>query len=209
MSNGKKPLGVIFDIMQWVLIILMLVYVFILRSRIDDYSHIYEYRKQDVYTKIYDSQKLKKLEKENKELYDSLRHMKDLESVIQIKYVYRTQYDTVFVESESKDGNSIYQFNDETDSVSYSLSVKADTIEWYTLDFDVKDDILIVTREDDGRVETDIKTDYGKVDETLMWKKKRSFADRFVIGPQVGFGYDFTSKRSGVYVGVGCTFDLW
>ena len=52
--------------------------------------------------------------------------------------------------------------------------------------------------------------DGGSVSNVTVFKKKekRSFWDRFSIGPSVTAGYDVVNKQWGIMAGASATFDL-
>ena len=79
------------DIIQWFFIVVLAVMLIVqginYRQAKKDLVTSAEIIKENTYTRIYESQKLNKLKKENKELYDSISKMQDVESGIIIKFV--------------------------------------------------------------------------------------------------------------------------
>lgn len=201
----------IWDVIQWILIIVLLIACFYIGKRNHTLSNSMEYKMGNTYTKIYDSQKIEALKSENKKLYDSIKHLKNVESVVEIRYKYFYKTDTVFVnKNDTANNDSIYHYSSNTDTISYNLDISGKEIFWHKLDFTLNNKFLIVTKEKDGKVETNINTDIGSVESTTMWhKKNKSFKDRFILGPQVGVGYDLSNKKPGLFVGFGVTYDLW
>lgn len=201
----------IWDVIQWVLIIVLLIACFYIGKKNHTLSNSMEYKMGNTYTKIYDSQKIEALKTENKKLYDSIKHLKNVESVVEIKYKYVYKTDTVFVNNNNITNNdSIYHYSSNTDTISYNLDISGREIFWHKLDFTLNNRFLIVTKEKDGKVETNINTDIGSVESTTMWhKKNKTFKDRFILGPQVGVGYDLFNKKPGLFIGFGVTYDLW
>ena len=209
------------DIVQWVMIVgLLIACIFIWRMR-NKLVDSREFKDGVTYTKIYDSQSIDALKKENEALYDSIKKLKDVEQVIEAKY--KAKYESGIVKA-SKDSvrivyvetpdttfrDSVYSYTSKSDTVSYKLDIAAKDVRWHRLYFLLNDKFTIVTKENDGRVETNIKTEMGDVVSPTLWhRKNRTWKDRISIGPQVGVGYDVWNRNVGLYVGVGVSFDLW
>lgn len=208
---GKYTKQQIWDIIQWILIVLLLIVCVYIGKKNYDLNNSLEFKMGSTYTKIYYSQKIESLKAENKALYDSIKHLKNVESVVEVRYKYYYNTDTVFVNNnDTTKKDSIYHYASNSDTISYNLDISANQVRWHKLDFTLNNKFLIVTKEKDGKVQTDIKTDMGTIEGATMWhRKNKSFKDRFVIGPQVGGGYDFLNKRPTLYVGFGVTYDLW
>ena len=208
---GKCTKQQIWDIIQWILIVLLLIACVYIGKKNYDLNNSLEFKMGSTYTKIYDSQKIESLKAENKALYDSIKHLKNVESVVEVRYKYYYNTDTVFVNNnDTTKKDSIYHYASNSDTISYNLDISANQVRWHKLDFTLNNKFLIVTKEKDGKIQTDIKTDMGTIEGATMWhRKNKSFKDRFVIGPQVGGGYDFLNKRPTLYVGFGVTYDLW
>lgn len=208
---GKYTKQQIWDIIQWILIVLLLIACVYIGKKNYDLNNSLEFKMGSTYTKIYYSQKIESLKAENKALYDSIKHLKNVESVVEVRYKYYYNTDTVFVNNnDTTKKDSIYHYASNSDTISYNLDISANQVRWHKLDFTLNNKFLIVTKEKDGKVQTDIKTDMGTIEGATMWhRKNKSFKDRFVIGPQVGGGYDFLNKRPTLYVGFGVTYDLW
>lgn len=208
---GKYTKQQIWDIIQWILIVLLLIACVYIGKKNYGLNNSLEFKMGSTYTKIYDSQKIESLKAENKALYDSIKHLKNVESVVEVRYKYYYNTDTVFVNNnDTTKKDSIYHYASNSDTISYNLDISANQVRWHKLDFTLNNKFLIVTKEKDGKIQTDIKTDMGTIEGATMWhRKNKSFKDRFVIGPQVGGGYDFLNKRPTLYVGFGVTYDLW
>ena len=104
------------DIIQWIFIILLLS---LLGIQGYNYKKINkqlvtseEYNRQNTYIRIYESQKLNKLKKENKELYDSISKLKNVESGMIIKFVEHYNTDTIKVENFQLKRDTLYLSND-------------------------------------------------------------------------------------------------
>lgn len=207
----------IIDVVQWILIasLSILLLIGFIRQN-ESLTKNAEFDKNNTYVKIYESQSISKLKKENKELYDSIKTLKDVESAVEIKYRYRYKTDTVFV--PKKDGgkitidkDSLYKFTSDNDTVNYELDVKAKGLEWYTMNFTINDKFTLVNRNDGNQNETNIyHSPNVSIDGTTMYHvngKSNKWYNRFAVGPQVGFGIN-NDGQFGTYVGVGVTFNL-
>lgn len=94
---GKYTKQQIWDIIQWVLIVLLLIACVYIGKENYDLSNSLEFKMGNTYTRIYDSQKIESLKAENKALYDSIKHLKNVESIVEVRYKYYYNTDTVFV----------------------------------------------------------------------------------------------------------------
>ena len=218
------------DIIQWLLIIGLIV---MLVMQGIAYQHAQrdlvtaaEYNKENTYVRIYESQKLNKLKRENKELYDSISKLKDVESGMIIKFREHYNTDTITVDrfivkrdtvrqivnneiNETID--SVYHYAQDNDTVKLDIDVKANQLKWITADFTINDKFVIINREKDGVNETIINhSGNTTIDETAMWHRKenKKWYQRFSVGPQVGVGYGFFNKKPDVYVGVGIGYQI-
>lgn len=175
-------------------------------------------RQENTYSKVYDSQEINRLRKENKQLYDSIKHLKDVELVAEVKYKYIYKTDTCYIDTtKEKDlpkeiqeiPDSTYSIEHKTDSISYNLLINAKHLKWYKLDFKVEDSFVLINREKDGQNEFIVNPGLGGTtitDVTVAHRKDDSFWDRFEVGPSVTFGYDFVNRNIGCTIGVGIMF---
>lgn len=214
------------DVIQWVFIIglsLMLVVMTTNYQRVKrDLVTNAEYNKENTYIRIYESQKLDKLKRENRGLYDSISKLKDVESGMVIKFVQRYKTDTIksdkFIIKRDTiikyDGNgefaqsidSVYHYNEDNDTVNLSIDVKARELQWITTDFKIRDQFMIINREKDGVNQTIVNhSPNTTIEGTTMWHRKsdKKWYQRFVVSPQVGVGYGVINKKVDVYVGAG------
>ena len=209
-----KTLGhKIWDSLQIILILILLIVCFVTLKKNNDLSNNVEFKMAHTYTKIYDSQKIESLKKENKALYDSIKHLKDVESALLLKYKKNFKSDTVKVTEyivKYISNDSVYSYSQNTDTISYNLDVCASNLKWHKLDFTLNDDLIIVTREKENKVETTVGTNVGEIESSTMWKKKKNILkEKIAIGPQVTFGYNFSEKKPEIILGLGITYDLW
>lgn len=199
------------DIIQWILIIVLSIYCVYVGRENKKMSTFYEIKKENMYLKIYDSQSIEALKKENQALYDSIKYLKNVESAVEIEYVYKYISDTIYVENNDKPCkmDSIYHYENNTDSINYKLDIKAYDLKWHKLDLSVNDKFRIITKENNNKVETSINTNYGEINNTTMWHRKKTWKDRIVIGPSIGAGFGTINKNFDVYVGGSVTIDVW
>ena len=154
------------DVIQWVFIVgiaLMLIVQGInYRQTKKDLVTSAEYNKENTYARIYESQKLNALKQENRELYDSIAKLQDVESGMVIKFVehYNTdtitvdkfivQRDTVRYYTENNDifmkVDSVYHYTQNNDTVNLNIDVKAKELEWVNADFKLRDQFMIINR---------------------------------------------------------------
>lgn len=219
------------DIIQWVLIVGLFVMLLIQGANYQqaqrDLVTAAEYNKQNTYVRIYESQKLNKLKRENKELYDSISKLKDVESGMIIKFHEHYNTDTIKVDNfivkrdtiriTTEDNNtyemvdSVYHYAQNNDTVNLDIDVKAKQLQWLKADFTINDKFVIINREKDGVNETIINHgDNTTIDGTAMWHRKenKKWYQRFTIGPQVGVGYGLVHKNFDAYIGVGVGYQL-
>lgn len=214
MNNNKAHK--IWDIIQGLFVVILLVACIFTWVENKKLSNNVEFKTAHTYTKIYDSQKIESLKSENKMLYDSIKKLKDAESAILLKYKNEYKSDTVRVTEyiiKYVNSDSIYSYSKNSDTISYKLDICANNLKWHKLDFSLRDDLLIVTKESNGKVETNVSTNTGTIENSTMWKKKKNIVnilkEKIAIGPQVTMGYNFTEKKTEFIIGIGATYDLW
>ena len=130
------------DIIQWIFIIGLATMLIIQGINYEkakkDLVTSAEYNKENTYVRVYESQKLNKLKRENKELYDSIAKLQDVESGMVVKFVehYNTdtikvdkfvvQRDTVRYYTESNDTfvniDSVYHYTQDNDTVNLNIN---------------------------------------------------------------------------------------
>ena len=214
------------DVIQWVFIVaraLMLIVQGIHYQQTKrDLVTSEEYNKENTYVRIYESQKLNKLKQENKELYDSIAKLQDVESGMIIKFVehYNTdtitvdkfivQRDTVIYYTENNDTfikvDSVYQYTQNNDTINLNIDIKAKELKWVNVDLRLRDQFMIINREKDGVNQTLINHSGNvTIENTTMWHRKnnKKWYQKFTISPQVGVGYGIFNKKFDVYGGVG------
>lgn len=206
MANDNNKLQKVIDIIQWVLIILLSIFcigVFLYRDTfVENYNLNKISRTDSTYIRIYTTQKISELERMNKALYDSLKHMKDVESAVEVKYVYKYKTDTVYVDKFVVGNDSVYTYRNDNDTVSTEIKIKAKDLEWCNVDSEINDKFTVITRENDGNVQTSIThSENVTVSDANMWKRKETFRDRLKFGTSVGFGYGVNSETVDVFVG--------
>ena len=161
--------------------------------------------KEDAYIKIYDSQTIEALKKQNRELYDSVTALngRKPESALQIRYRYVTKTDTItktkFIQTE----DSVYHYTQDNDTIRTEIDVKAKDLQWCKTSTIINDQFTIITRKgDDGSVETTVghspNVDITGVD---AWHAKPTFRDRITFGPTFGVGYGIINSKFDIYIG--------
>lgn len=186
-----------------------------------------EYNKENTYVRIYESQRLDKLKRENRELYDSIKKLNDVESGMVIKFREHYVTDTIMVDKfvvqrdtirVVADNNkvyesvvSIYHYTQNNDTVNLDIDIKAKELQWCKADFTISDQFMIINREKDGVNQTLINhSDNATIESTTMWHRKdtKKWYQRFTISPQIGVGYGMISRKVDTYVGVGVGYQF-
>lgn len=186
-----------------------------------------EYNKENTYVRIYESQRLDKLKRENRELYDSIKKLNDVESGMVIKFREHYVTDTIMVDKfvvqrdtirvvadnnkvyESVD--SIYHYTQNNDTVNLDIDIKAKELQWCKADFTISDQFMIINREKDGVNQALINhSDNATIESTTMWHRKdtKKWYQRFTISPQIGVGYGMINRKVDTYVGVGVGYQF-
>lgn len=219
------------DFIQWALVVLLLVLLVVQGINYNTVKKQLitneEYNKENTYVRIYQSQKLSELKKQNKELYDSISKLKNVESGMIIKFREHYNTDTIYVNKfEMKRDtirittnnnetvekvDSIYHYAQDNDTVNLSIEVKAKEMEWCKADFTIHDQFIIINREKDGVNQTTINhSDNTTIEGTTMWHKKnnKKWYQKFSVSPQIGVGYGMLNKKFDTYVGFGVTYDF-
>lgn len=194
----------IITIVQWIVIIILLgacVYMFF-NNRKGSTKQETIVQTDNTYIKTYESQKLKELEKENKALYDSIKNLSNLESAVEIKYVYRFKTDTVYVSSIDMGNDSVYNYTYDNDTLRYDLVIKAKELKWHKTNFELHDKFTIVNTENDGNVTTIIgHSPNAEIEDVTTWHNKKKFWDNIYYGPSISVGYGIFNKKPDIFVG--------
>ncbi len=219
------------DIIQWVFIIGLIAMLVIqgvnYQQTKKDLVTSAEYNKENTYVRIYESQRLDKLKRENRELYDSIKKLNDVESGMVIKFREHYVTDTIMVDKfvvqrdtirVVADNNkvyesvvSIYHYTQNNDTVNLDIDIKAKELQWCKADFTISDQFMIINREKDGVNQTLINhSDNATIESTTMWHRKdtKKWYQRFTISPQIGVGYGMINRKVDTYVGVGVGYQF-
>ena len=219
------------DIIQWVFIIGLIAMLVIqgvnYQQTKKDLVTSVEYNKENTYVRIYESQRLDKLKRENRELYDSIKKLNDVESGMVIKFREHYVTDTIMVDKfvvqrdtirVVADNNkvyesvvSIYHYTQNNDTVNLDIDIKAKELQWCKADFTISDQFMIINREKDGVNQTLINhSDNATIESTTMWHRKdtKKWYQRFTISPQIGVGYGMINRKVDTYVGVGVGYQF-
>lgn len=214
------------DVIQWVFIVALALMLIVqgihYRQTKRDLVTSEEYNKENTYVRIYESHKLNKLKQENRELYDSIAKLQDVESGMIIKFVehYNTdtitvdkfivQKDTVIYYTENNDTfikvDSVYQYTQNNDTINLNIDIKAKELKWVNVDLRLRDQFMIINREKEGVNQTLINHSGNvTIENTTMWHRKndKKWYQKFTISPQIGVGYGIFNKKFDVYGGVG------
>lgn len=205
----------IVDILQWILIVvLFIVCVFgtIFKSS-NDIKNDFEYQKEQTYVKIYESQNLESLKKENKELHDSIKKLSNVESAIEIKYVYKYITDTIKNNDFEYNGSdSIYHYKQDNDTIALEIDVKAKELDWVKNKFTINDKFMIINREKDGTNQTIIhhnpNMEISDVSTYHSLNIKNKWYNNFHFGIQAGVGYGLINNKPDIYLGVGVSYTI-
>lgn len=213
-ENTKK----VIDIIQWVLIAFLLgfcIYTYHRANILGEKYNDNDIKKQNSFVRIYDSQTLANLKKENKELYDSIKKLENVKQAIQIKWKYRYLTKEVPVEKFKQLPDSIYEFVDSNDTVDCKMRIKAQGLVWANADVTVKDNFIIVSSKlDEDKNRVDIFHGNGSQIQdvttfTPKTKVSEKLKNRFGVGPMFGVGYGLTNKQFDSYVGIAAFYKLW
>jgi len=183
----------------------------------------------NTYHKQYYETKFKELKKTNRELYDSLKEYKDKIDFL-VQFTHEKEYNTGKVEASKpniKDSTvydtipfvvppiaKTYEYTSEpNDTFQYKLNVNSFTEPlWYSIDAKVKNKFTIVNKDEGNGVNhiTIQPNNGGTISDPTIFKKekKRTFWQRFSVGPAVTAGYDVVNKQWGITAGAAVTFDL-
>ena len=205
------------DIIQWILIIGLLCVVagcFMYSSYHKSNTATEEYNKDNTYIRIYDSQSVEALRKENEALYDSIKNIRNAETAIEIRYRYKYVTDTIykerFVKAELND--SVYHYIQDNDTIRCEFDVKAVQLDWMRGDITINDKFRIINSEMDGLNQTYIDHSPNvTIDGVDTWHRvdKQKWYQRFHLGPQVGIGYGIWNGKPDLYIGIGVSYDIW
>lgn len=203
------------DVIQWVFIVALALMLIVqginYRQTKRDLVTSAEYNKENTYVRIYESQKLNKLKQENKELYDSIAKLQDVESGMVIKFIEHYNTDTIKVDKFIVQRDSVYHYTQNNDTVNLNIDVKAKKLEWVNADFKLHDQFMIINREKDGVNQTFINhSNNATIENTTMWHRKndKKWYQKFNVSPQIGVGYGMFNKKIDVYVGVGVGYNF-
>ena len=213
LSDRQKK---IIDIIQWVCIIFLLMVCItgsIFKKSDNDFIKDTEYQKEQAYVKIYESQTIESLKKENRELYDSIKRLNDVESAIEIRYKYKYVTDTITkTEFVYNTNDSVYHYHNDNDTITCDIDVKANNLEWIQNRFTINDRFMIINREKDGMNQTFINhgenTTVDAVDTWHRIEDKQKWHKNFHLGIQAGFGYGVFNRKPDIFIGVGVSYDL-
>lgn len=194
----------IVDIIQWLLIIILGIMLLISYNRAKTIVRNEEkiIQTETTYTKIYESQQIATLEKTNKELYDSIAKLKNAESAIKIKYIYKVTTDTITVEHFNEVEDSLYEYNESNDTISTNIQIKANDLKWCNVKTEICDGFTITNSNEDGTVTTSINHSSNMdIQDMQTWRKANSWKSHIYHGPSIGVGYGIFNHKPDLYIG--------
>jgi len=178
----------------------------------------------NTYNKIYYESKISELKNKNKELYDSLKDSKDkIDYLIQFtstqsyntgKVVIKKEYvkDTVYIDSIKGCKTFEYTNVNPNDTMIYNLKINSsEEPNWYSLNIKTNTKYTIINKEYENGMNhitiggNDLNADISNV---TVFKKKKSFLDKFSIGPSITTGYDVINKQWGIMAGASITYNF-
>lgn len=207
MMGNKKLI-----IFQWAIIILLLILGIFGFIKHKDLVTKAKYQNGHSYVQIYESTNIKQLKKENKELYDSIKKLSNVESAIEIKYKYKYVTDTIKVTKfKYFEKDSLYHYINDNDTIKMEIDVKAKDLQWLTNKITINDKFTIINREKDNVNQTVINhspnVDIENVD---IWHRenKTKWYNNFHIGVQVGLGYGILNNKPDIFIGAGVSYTI-
>lgn len=158
----------------------------------------------------YDNTSINALRKENKELYEQIKKLKDVESAIEIRYRYIYCTDTIKETEFVYTKDSIYHFECDNDTIKTKVDVKAKGLEWCFFETEFNGKFTIINQENGEGTTTTIIHDNNVdiIDNPTVWHRKTKFKEAFTIGPTVGIGYGVVNKKPDVYIGLSIGYNL-
>lgn len=212
LTDGQRK---VIDVIQWICIIVLLVICISnsLFKSSDKFIKDVDYQTEQTYVKIYESQKLESLKKRNKELYDSIKLLSNVQNAVEIKYVYKYRTDTIKVtEFVHNEIDSVYHYAGDNDTVQYNIDVKAKDLEWVKSDFSINDKFIVINREKDGENQLFVhhgdNVEITNVDAWHRIEDKDKWYKNFHVGIQLGAGYGIIFHKPDIYVGVGISYNI-
>lgn len=212
MGWSKKAVAII-ECIQWILILSLIGIIIYSHTSRDKYiQEQLEYQKEQMYVKIYDSQEIETLKKINRELYDSIKKMSNVETAIEVRYIYTHSTDTIKSIEFIHGDDSIYRYIADNDTIKQMIDVKAKDLDWVKAEFEFHDKFLIVNREEKDKNELIIEhgpnTTIEGVDAWHRIENKKKWYQNFHVGVQVGAGYGMINKQPDIYAGVGVSYTI-
>ena len=197
------------DIIQWVLIFVLIgVCVFDYCGKHSEEAKVNaDIQRENTYMRIYDSQRIESLKKENRALHDSIKSIRDAEIGMEVRYIVKHQTDTLRVTEFVKDevNDSIYHYTFDNDTVRTNIDVKAAELDWVKSSFQLKDKFTIINAEKDGENRVYVEHSPNvSVDGLDVWHrepKEKKWYDHVRVGPAVGVGYGVMTGKVDVWLG--------
>lgn len=207
------------SIIQWFMIFLLIIIVMVLSFKSCEYKNetdmlLDDYKQENNYLKVYSSQRINALSKENKELYNKVEKLQNVETATEIRYVYTFNTDTVYVfASDTINGQSVYHFESDDDTINYKLDIQGKSVDWFKLDFKINDKLTLINQNSGDVNKLTIQPNSSHMDITGVdaWHKQNTnnkWYNKINFGPQIGVGYGFITHKPDVFVGFSVGYDL-
>lgn len=212
-----------YKILIWILLGLLLLLsaytIYISNSKDKKIEEIeYTNEQNGKYTKLYYDNVINDLKKQNKSLYDSVKHQKDeIDFLLQFKYKKEFIIDTVFITKtdtiETLNGINEYIYSDtKNDTLTYTLSIGSEKEpSWYYLTIGVSDEFTIINKNYGDLNRIDIESSNNtNISDVIIVNKKEKYnpLKQISFGPSITGGYDIIHNRWGVIVGVSVTYNI-
>jgi hypothetical protein len=217
------------DILQWVLIVVLIGLTFYYKNiSFNLKKDIVEITDNNSTIITYQASQISKLKDVNSELYDKYKNDKQVEYIIQYKYIYKENITledaTSVVEEQSTDSikqdgtvktDSIQKwlYKDKTDILDYEIGVyteeKPDSVNFK---FELNDTVTIVNKKlYNNMYQTYINSsseNQNPIEPIVVFRKKDKFWDNFYYGPSIGGGYGLLNKKLDIYLGFSIGYNL-
>lgn len=201
----------IIDVVQWVLIIaLACACINIMGNAKKEVERLRVEQDENFYKLEYYGQNLVQLKKENEDLYRTVDSLNNVESAIEVRYVYKYSTDTVYVTQLIHDNSdSTYAYKFDNDTIRFNMTAKAKDLEWMKGDFEVNDKFQVITSNEYGKYQTWINHSSNvEIQDVDAWHKKTKWYEHFHYGPAVGVGYGLVNQKFDVWVGGAITYQF-
>lgn len=199
------------DAIQWLLIVALSC--LCVRVATDSRKRAEEFAKErteTTYKLVYYGQSLQKLKKENEDLYRVVDSVKNVESAVEIRYIYKYKTDTVYVEQMKHDAaDSTYEYRFDNDTVRFNMTAKANDLKWMQGNFEVKDSFQLITKNEYGQYTTWLNHSSNvEIENIDVWHRKQKWYEHLHYGPAFGLGYGLVNQKFDFFVGGAVSYEF-